>query len=72
MAVSREVEIILRANNASVKAAEDSVTSAAASITDSAIKDSISDYGDKVGTTAASLISRVLESSNQQFRTKMN
>lgn len=71
MAVSREVEIILRANNASVKQAVGSIAEAAGKATDSVIKDSISDYGDKVGNTAASIVSRALESSNRQFRANL-
>jgi hypothetical protein len=75
MAMSREVDIILRANTASVRQAVSDITEAAKNTMDSEIKDSIknsiSDYGDKVGNTAASIVSRALESSNRQFRANL-
>jgi hypothetical protein len=68
MALSREVEIILRANGASVKSAIKTISDAAEAATDDVIKNSLEDYGDKVGSTAASIISRALDSSNRKFR----
>jgi hypothetical protein len=64
MALSREVEIILKANSTAVKAAYKTIADAAAASTDDAVKDTLSSYATKVGDNAAVILERVLNSKN--------
>lgn len=71
MALSKEVEVILRADARSARAAILQIERAAGRTADTAagraIKAELEGYADKLGNTAANLVSRALESTNRKF-----
>ncbi|NBR67144.1 MAG: hypothetical protein EBT79_07700 [Actinobacteria bacterium] len=75
MALSKEVEVILRADARSARAAILQIERAASRQADSAagraIKSELEDYANKLGNTAATLVSTALESSSRGFRTSL-
>jgi len=71
MALSKEVEVILRADARSARAAILQIERAASRQADNAagrlIKNQLEGYADKLGSTAATLVSTALESTNRKF-----
>lgn len=67
MALSREVEIILKADGRAAKAAYDKIVEAATQAGNDATKDALSDYAQRMGNTAAQLVSTALASTNRRF-----
>ena len=71
MALSKEVDIILRADAASVRAAIASIHAAAASEADEGTKRQLEGYAERVGNTTANLVGRILESTNKRWSDDM-
>lgn len=67
MALSREVEIILKADGRAAKAAYDQIVEAATQAGDDATKAALSDYAQRMSNTAAQLVSATLASTNRRF-----
>jgi hypothetical protein len=71
MAFSREVDIILRANAASVQGALRQIQGAANATANAATRAVLEGYASKLGDTAASIVSNAIDSSNEKFRTSL-